>query len=577
MLVGKTAVHSEKHMDLKQSVIARYLFLSALAAALPVLTIVLVYDRLAGSVLEKMQYDQESSQLTATTNRLASFIEARRYQVETLASYPGVASLIQPSISTAADGSLALLAVEADVPDLYGILLYDGAGNLKLAVPGQASSGPPYWSERKLQIADLPKTLIGETEIIGPMPSKNNGDSGWLLVRHALPRAEAGQPAGYIALHVRLASLTEQLGASVGTRLSLLRTPNGEYNSVAQPNTSSGRVVVGGEFLPGWQPILRLDAMPAHHPFESERRLLLWSALAGAGLVVMLLFLLSRHLRRRIRTLVSGTEALSSGNLTHRIADVGNDEISMVSRSLDDMSSKLSDYMRRAVHAEKLALLGEFAASVAHELRNPLASLKTTVQALLRREADTRRRTLLADMEREINRLANVVSDIVDYGRPHCPRSEFVPVGDVFRYAARQLGSEVQERQVHISLQGDKSVEPKVDREHLTQIVLNLLTNAIQATPAGGSVILRAYKDSEHIVLEVKDNGCGIEPALIARVFEPFFTTKTRGVGLGLSICRQLCEINDGRLHIESNPEYGTTVKVIFPSIESKNAERIDH
>lgn len=553
-------------MTFNRSIVRRYLILSVLASTLPVLAIGLLYDRFAGLALEQVLGEKISTHLTATANRLGAFLEARRYQVETLANYPGIAGLIQHGSGDADAQIESLLQIESDLPDLYGILFFDASGVLLRAVPGQAASGPPYWPDRPFETAQLPKTALGETEILGPMPPKG-GDSGWLLVRHPLYGRQAERPVGYLALHVRFASLTEQLGAAgAGTALQpLLRTPTGDFSTVGEAVAARGRLIPGPEMLPGWQPLIEVEAAGMVQSFDRERRILLAAVLLGAALVVLLFLLLSRHLRRRIGVLLRGTAAISAGRLDHRIADAGGDEIASVSQAIDDMSAKLRDYMERAVRSEKLAVLGEFASSVAHEIRNPLAALKTTAQALSRREPDARRQQLLADMERDIDHLAHVVGDLVDFGRPRPPKPESVPVGDIAKRVLATVEAEAAARGVQISCQSDAALAPWADRDQLLQIVVNLALNAVQATPPGGSVVLRASREAGMIVLEVSDTGCGIAPELIDRVTDPFFTTKTKGVGLGLSISRQLCELNGGRLGIESAPGQGTVVRILLP------------
>lgn len=554
-------------MAFNRSIIRRYLILSALASTVPVLVVGLLYDRFAGSALEQMLGEKITTHLTATANRLGAFLEARRYQVETLANYPGIAGFIQRGNGDADAQIDSLLQIESDLPDLYGILFFDSAGVLLRAVPGQAASGPPYWADRPFETSRLPKTALGETEIIGPMPPEN-GDSGWLLVRHPLHGRQPDRLVGYIALHVRLASLTEQLGAAGAavTLQPLLRTPTGDFNTVAEPVSARGRLIFGPDVLPGWQPLLEVETTGVLQSFDRERRILLFAVLLGAALVVLLFFRLSRHLRQRIDVLLKGTEAISAGRLDHRIVDNGGDEIASVSQAINAMSARLQDYMERAVRSEKLAVLGEFATSVAHEIRNPLAALKTTAQALSRREKDARRQQLLADMERDIDHLAHVVGDLVDFGRPRQPKPDHVPVGETVKRVLAVIDAEASARGVQISCQGDAALAPWVDRDQLLQIVVNLALNAVQATPGGGSVVLRAFRDAGMIALEVSDTGCGIPPELIERVTDPFITTKTKGVGLGLSISRQLCELNGGRLTLASTPGQGTVVRVLLPA-----------
>lgn len=565
-------------MAIEKSIVRRYLILSVLASTLPVLSIGLLYDRFAGNALEQLLGEKISTHLTATANRLSAYVEARRYQLETLANYPGIAGFASARNGEANSEVAALLQIESDLPDLYGILFFDADGRLQRAVPGQAASGPPYWADRPFQTSRLPITILGETQIIGPMPAAD-GDSGWLLLRHPLHGRQAEQIVGYIALHVRLASLTEQLGANAaaGALQPLLRTPGGDFNAVGQATVVHGQLIAGPEVLPGWQPLLDVESAGVLKTFALERRALLLAVLLSAALIVFLFYRLSRLLRKRIVLLLSGAEAISSGQLDHRIAEHGSDEIATVSYAFNAMSGKLKEYLERAVRMEKLAVLGEFATGIAHEIRNPLAAIKTSVQALSRREQDAKRSQLLAEMEGEIDRLARVVSDLVDFGRPRPPLPGILPVRELFRRIAAIIEPEAQQRSVQFSCQGDPDLELWADADQLQQIVINLALNAVQATPAGGAVVLRAAASGAQVAIEVSDNGCGIPAELLQRVSDPFFTTKTKGVGLGLSISRQLCELNGGRLTIDSAPGQGTVVSLLLPIAKASHADHPDH
>lgn len=552
-------------MAIQQSIVRRYLILSVLAFTLPVLLIGLLYDRFTGKALEQLLGERVQANLTATANRLGTYVEARRYQLETLANYPGMAGFSAADDSVAGDVS-ALLQVESDLPDLYGILFFDADGKLVRAVPGQAAAGPPYWSDRPFKTADLAITTVGEIQVLGPSPALD-GDSGWLLVRVPLHARQADQISGYIALHVRLASLTEQLGsvAAAGALQPLLRTPAGDFNAVGQVTRAQGQLIVGPEIMPGWRPLLEVEPEGLLNTFALERRALLAAVLVGAALIVFLFYRLSRQLRLRIGLLVSGAEAISSGQLDHRIVEQGSDEIASVSHAFNAMSRKLQEYLERAVRMERLAVLGEFASGIAHEIRNPLAAIKTSVQALARREQDPRRTQLLAEMEGEIDRLARVVSDLVDFGRPHAPAPGVVPVRELFRRIAAAVEAEALARGLHFSCHGNSDLAVWADPDHLHQIVLNLVLNAVQATPAEGAVVLRATATDAQVAIEVRDTGCGIPAPLLGRVCDPFFTTKTRGVGLGLSISRQLCELNGGQMTLDSAPGQGTVVRIALP------------
>ncbi|MFC5303024.1 ATP-binding protein [Azospira restricta] len=567
-------------MAIQKSIVRRYLILSVLASVLPVLLIGVLYDRFTGAALEQLLGEKVATHLTATANRLASYLEARRYQVETLANYPGMAGLARAG-TPASEELKALLQIESDLPDLYGILFFDADGRLQRVIPGQAASGPPYWADRPFATAPLPITPLGDTHVIGPMPAAN-GDSGWLLVRHPLRAGNAEQVVGYIALHVRLASLTEQLGLNpaAGALQPILQTPAGRFNAIGLAVGGGGRQIPGPDLLPGWRPLLEVEAAGVLKSFEAERRVLLVAVLTGAALVALVFYRLSRYLRRRIGTLVEGAEAIAAGELGHRIADRGGDEVATVAHAFDAMSARLAEVLEQAVRMEKLAVLGQFATGIAHEIRNPLAAIKTSVQALARREQDAKRAQLLAGMEREIDRLAGVVSDLVDFGRPRPPAPAEIAVRDALQRVVGLVAAESEGKGLQLACDADPALTLHADPDHLQQIVLNLALNALQATPAGGAVRLAARVLGDAVAIEVCDTGCGIPPELLERVSEPFFTTKTKGVGLGLSISRQLCELNGGTMQIESQADgehRGTVVRVVLPRHGKPDADHPDH
>ncbi|MGL4409295.1 MAG: sensor histidine kinase, partial [Zoogloea sp.] len=360
---------------------------------------------------------------------------------------------------------------------------------------------------------------------------------------------------------------SEQLGstAAIGALKPVLHTPMGDFDNVGRQVRPDRQLIDGPEFLPGWRPKLEVESAGLIKSFDGERRALLLAVLAGAAVIAFLYFRLSRHLRQRMRHLLRGTQAISAGDWGHRVPEDGEDEIASVSHALNKMSGKLQETLEEAVRMERLAVLGRFATGIAHEIRNPLAALKTTTQALARREADDKRRQLLADMESEIDRLAGVVNDLVDFGRPRDPKPAAVPVREVFRKVFLTTESKAQLRMIHLSCHGDSDLTLWVDHDQLMQIILNLVLNAIEATPAEGAVMLRSCEESGRAHLEVSDTGCGIADEIRERVTEPFFTTKSRGVGLGLSIARQLIELNQGELLIDSRAGRGTSVHVFLP------------
>ena len=242
------------------------------------------------------------------------------------------------------------------------------------------------------------------------------------------------------------------------------------------------------------------------------------------------------------------------------------------------MAARLGELVERTVRMERLAALGSFSTGVAHEVRNPLATLKTTVQALERVEADPQRATLLRDMGREIDRMARTLGEILAFGRPRPPQRSEVRVWEVAQRLRSLVAKEAEARQVDFTVQGDPNVTAVADPDHLQQILMNLALNALQATAPGGLVTLRVHREGDGVAIEVRDTGSGIPEERLSEVFEPFFTTKPSGTGLGLSISRLLAELNGGRLSLESAAGQGTTARLVLsPPGKERDVERPHH
>lgn len=551
----------------RNSVVSKYFVALFLTAMVPLIGVGVLYDRYAQALLDQITGERLSAQLAATASRINAFFEARLYQLETLSNYPPLPAFLAPGAPGLESELGAILRIEADTPDLYGILFFAPDGSLARVVPGQAAFGPPYWSGRPFPMEGIPVTMLAGAEMIGPVPP-DAGQSGWFLLRQQLRDQRNGLSAGSIALHARLSSVTELLGAPsvAGILQPVLQTPAGYFNAVGHPVVPRGQIVEGPEVLPGWRPSLVVDPAELLRPFLQARRGV-YAAMAASALVIVALSLrLARRLRRRFDALARGAEAVAAGNLDHRIAASGSDELGALSRAFNSMAAKLQQSIAQTVRMERLVVLGEFATTVAHEVRNPLATMKTSVQALARQERDGERLELLADMEQEIDRLARVMEDMLSFGRPRPPEPVRVPVRELLRRLQSLIGPQAARQEIGLSVQGDSDIVFLADPDHLMQILVNLLMNALQASKPLDLVSVRAFRRGLRAAIEIRDTGCGIPDAALPRVMDPFFTTKPKGSGLGLSISRQLAELNGGDIEILTAEGRGTTVRVTLPT-----------
>jgi len=219
------------------------------------------------------------------------------------------------------------------------------------------------------------------------------------------------------------------------------------------------------------------------------------------------------------------------------------------------------------VHSERLAAIGELASAVGHELRNPLAVISNALYLVRRATSeslDPRVVQHLDTADREVSAATLIVSDLLEYSRSREPMMSEVDLTDLMEEALS-----VAPHPTAISVDWEASYEPvtgPADRDQLRQVFLNLLTNAYDAMPEGGSLVLGVNRESDgNVRIEVRDTGTGMGDETRSRIFEPFFTTKARGVGLGLAVTNRIVMAHSGRIEVETRPGAGTTFTVHLP------------
>jgi two-component system sensor histidine kinase PilS (NtrC family) len=221
----------------------------------------------------------------------------------------------------------------------------------------------------------------------------------------------------------------------------------------------------------------------------------------------------------------------------------------------------------RALRTERLAAVGKLAAGLAHELRNPLASIAGSVELLGAGSSDPSDQRLRAIVVRETDRLNRLVSDFLAFARPAPLKVETLDLARLGAHVVDAVGSDPRT----VGVRFERRLEPAVaraDGKQLEQVLWNLVLNAVQASPEGGVVTVETGRvaGEDRAYVRVVDRGPGIAPADLARLFEPFFTTKAGGTGLGLSICHRIVEAHDGEIRLESRPGEGARFTVILPA-----------
>jgi len=223
----------------------------------------------------------------------------------------------------------------------------------------------------------------------------------------------------------------------------------------------------------------------------------------------------------------------------------------------------------RLLHQEKMAAFGLLAAGVAHEMGNPLSSIEAQLQLLEPEDLTPDASSVVTTVRQEVGRLGRTLRELVDFARRRRDEATLVSVQSVVADALRLVRHDRRMRHVSVREEFDPETPPVfLIEDHLMQVVLNLLLNALDAMPEGGTLRVEAGSAGGQVALRLHDTGTGMDRAVLSRCFEPLFTTKEpgRGTGLGLSICRDIVRAAGGDIELHSAPGRGTTAVVTLPA-----------
>jgi len=304
-----------------------------------------------------------------------------------------------------------------------------------------------------------------------------------------------------------------------------------------------------------------------------ERRLRIGTAHVRVGLPQQFMCLGMEIVWQEVRRLIHDTNPRDAdGKLDslHKLLTL--DLATMLETYKEAYSEKIRSDERSAVEerltqAEHLAEIGQLAASLAHEIKNPLAGISGAIQ-VFRDDlpSDDPRQATITEILGQIHRLDAAVKDLLLYARPTPPRAADTSLADTIRRVLNVLAEEPALQHVEVEFDHNATdIHIYADRGQIEQLLINLLINAAHASHNGGAIRVNVTHLPDRVRLVVADTGKGMSPEVQSRAFEPFFTTKAKGTGLGLSICRRIVETHGGRVFLESAIGRGTTVVVDFP------------
>jgi len=314
---------------------------------------------------------------------------------------------------------------------------------------------------------------------------------------------------------------------------------------------------------------------------DPERHEVLFVAGGGAvAICAVILWALAYFVQRPMVELQEKIARVGDGDLHVGVGFAKrNDEIGDLGRNFNRMVVQLREsreeiellHRTQMSRAEHLATLGEMAAGLAHEIRNPLAGIAGVIEIIGRDlPATSPARSVLKDVRQEIAQINRILTDLLQTARPHPPEVRPSDLNITVEHAVMLARQQVISKPIKIELQKDASL-PNVehDSDQIHQVLLNLLLNAVQAIEGAGTIRVTLLGLDEEAVITVVDSGRGIIPENLPNIFRPFYTTKGNGTGLGLSLARRIVEGHHGRIEVDSEIGIGTEFRVFLPFEQS--------
>ena len=525
-----------------------------------------------------------ASQTTLLAERVASEIRDRRERLD--ANLALLAENVETERMFAAHGRGSADAERAAVAaarpyllevrtamgdDVEWIEFRDAIGRELLRLPDTLPGADLAQDDRIVQVTRaLPSrsgTIVVGVPISALLPPEvlegPFGRSGYVLVVDRETGRALHEPDHVDALMLARASTRvpiEGEGATLGSHVARFREADSLRVATIVPLA-----------VPAWTILAAGSVDEFAAPFERLRTtsltlIALVGVVAAAGFFVVLW-----RATASLAILTTAADEVGRGNFDPRLPDPGGDEVGRLARAFTLMIGRVRDMMAQVERGRQMAAVGEFANEIAHEIRNPLTSIKLNLQALERGARDAQvAPSLVRPLEislREVHRLDRVVHGVLRLGRGRPAQRTRVSLHHVVQRALDVARPQLEQRQLHLSV-ADRTVGDEImaDAAQLEAALLNLVLNAAEATPSGGDVSLHLECSSDGasswVRVRVRDAGPGVARELRERIFQPFFTTKPGGTGLGLALAQRTAEEHGGRLTLAEHP-----------SVEGRGAE----
>lgn len=312
---------------------------------------------------------------------------------------------------------------------------------------------------------------------------------------------------------------------------------------------------------------------------QANRTVLLRLGFAGLILGILGAVFLARHITNPIKKLVAGTERISKGDFSHNIAIHSKDEIGELALSFNQMSQRLRQARKRMeeankklIQAEKLASIGRMSAGIAHEIRNPLTSVKLNIQkVMISEDMEDLEKDHLEIAQEGIGQIEVFIKEMLNYTRTTDLNLDYFSMAQIVDESVKMIADSLELRNIRIEKVMEEGLPlVKVDADKLRQVLVNLLRNAYESVEKGGNIWISAKRDEgeakrRQMIVQIRDDGPGIQEKDWETIFEPYYTTKSSGFGFGLANSRKIIEQHSGTIRVTKTKNEGITFEISIP------------
>ena len=295
----------------------------------------------------------------------------------------------------------------------------------------------------------------------------------------------------------------------------------------------------------------------------------IWVAAGGILMGVMLAWWATARITRPVQRLAESAGRVAAGDWGATVEVASTDEIGKLARAFNRMTHELVEQRQRLVQAERVAAWRELARRLAHELKNPLFPLQITVENMQRaretypEQFDEVFREGASTLLAELSNLKQIIGRFSDFARMPAPEMQPVDFNRLVTETMRLFDGQLTQAHIAVKVDLARDLRPApADPEQMTRVLRNLILNAIDAMPLGGTLTIRTSPLGEGVRVEVSDTGQGLTPEECERLFTPYYTTKTHGAGLGLAIVQSVVSDHKGHISVESEPGKGAKFRI---------------